>query len=280
MPSTPSLLLLLSTSQLSRALRLPDIFANPRFSAKAVASEENGVDPDNYPWRFDGRVWFRPALVRAPTEPLPAGVSAVSLFGWTVGGVVALEYDESPVGPYREYVTMGAVVSKRGALGQWGSRLFVSTKQAEEVCVRVWDVPAEVRTIEFAEDGRGLCVEAPPALEASDEALRPGPIRVSGWAATRSTTKADAPLRGGIPIMWTPSIKALWAPLVPLPPPPAGDSAAADSLPTHGLRLSASSLRLHLCGQASSTELGVPLPIGLSVDDVRIEISREREEVL
>ena len=44
------------------------------------------------------------------------------------GGVVSLEYDASPVGPYREYVTMGSLVTKRGALGQWGSRLFVRLK--------------------------------------------------------------------------------------------------------------------------------------------------------
>ena len=49
----------------------------------------------------DGRLWFRPAFVRAPDpSSLPAGVSAVALLGWTIGGVVALEYDESPVGPY------------------------------------------------------------------------------------------------------------------------------------------------------------------------------------
>ena len=46
------------------------------------------------------------------------------------GGVVSLEYDASPVGPYREYVTMGALVTKRGAVGQWGSRLFVRSGAA------------------------------------------------------------------------------------------------------------------------------------------------------
>jgi hypothetical protein len=139
-------------------------------------------------------------------------------------------------------------------------------------------VPAEVRAIDFAEDGSDLRVDAPPALEARDDGPRPSAIRVSGWAATRSAS-VDAPLRGGIPILWTPSIKALWAPLVPVPSALAGAN-DADALPLHGLRLSASSLRIHLCGQPSSAALGIPLPIGLSVDNVRIEISREREEVL
>merc|ERR1719247_683833 len=129
----------------------------------AAAQPANGVD-DAYPWRFDGRLWFRPAFVRAPEpDALPEGMSAVSLFGWTVGGVVALEYDESPVGPYREYVSMGAVVTKRGALGQWGSRLYVSSAPAEAICKEVWGVPAETAEIEFVEAGEGLRVEqAPP----------------------------------------------------------------------------------------------------------------------
>ena len=55
----------------------------PGASEAESASELNGVD-DDYPWRFDGRFWFRPALVRAPQEPLPGGLAVVSLFGWTL----------------------------------------------------------------------------------------------------------------------------------------------------------------------------------------------------
>ena len=55
------------------------------------------------------------------------------------------------MGPYLEYVTMGSVVTKRGALGQWGSRLYVSSAPAEAICKQVWGVPAETAEIEFAE---------------------------------------------------------------------------------------------------------------------------------
>ena len=71
-----------------------------------------------YPWSFDGRLWFRPALVKTPEGPLPGDVRPLGVFGWTLGGVVYLEYDESPVGPYVEYVTMGSLVEKRGALDE------------------------------------------------------------------------------------------------------------------------------------------------------------------
>jgi hypothetical protein len=194
-------------------------------------------------------------------------MSAVSLFGWTVGGVVALEYDESPVGPYREYVSMGAVVTKRGALGQWGSRLYVSSAPAEAICKEVWGVPAETAEIEFVEAGEGLRVEQPPPPTGPEGAAA---IRVGGWEATRS---GGAVLRGGLPVLWTPQIKALWAPLVPLP---TDASAGGRDLALHPLRLSATSLRLQWCGQAPSHDLGTSLPVGLTVDGVRIEIGREK----
>ena len=132
-----------------------------------------------------GGFWFRPAIVPMPKNPPPDGITPLGLFGYTLGGVVCLEYDVSPVGPYIEYVTMGALVSKRGALGQWGSRLFVSTDVAEEVCVRTWGVPAEVATMSFNDDDDdSLGVEAAPGLEANP-AVRRETIDVNGWAATR-----------------------------------------------------------------------------------------------
>ena len=153
----------------------------------------------------------------------------------TLGGVVTLEYDESPVGAYREYVTMGALVTKRGAVGQWGSRLCVSTPTAEAVCREVWGVPAQLADIELCEEGEALAVERPPPPSTGAEyydgdgadGAAPVPIRVSGWAATRSAAAGAAPI-GGLPVLWTPQIKALWAPLVPLP---ADGGAAAAAQP-------------------------------------------------
>ena len=237
-------------------------------SSAPATSEQNGIDA-KFPYRFDGRLWFQPSLVKCDTiTPPAAGVRFLSLFGWTLGGTVCLQYDESPVGPYVEYVTMGALVAKGGAVGQWGSRLFVSTTPAEEVCSRVWNIPAEVADISFNDAGDSLRVDAPPARVAVDGDAET--IRVGGWANTRSGGTSDE-AKGGLPVLWTPSIKALWAPIrLPLT---AADGDAA--LPLHELRLSVASARLHLSGQPPSDALGVPLPIGLTVDGLRIEIARE-----
>jgi hypothetical protein len=244
---------------------------------------ENGRDAD-YPWCFTGRLWFRPALVRVPSSDDPSdpnpppSVSVINLFGWTIGGTVCLEYDTSPVGPYREYVTMGAVVSKRGALGQWGSSLYVSTQTAEDVCVDVWGVPAQVADIDFVggEASSSLRVEMAPNKLIAGAKQR---IEVEGWSKTRVLTPAElseAEPKGGLPVLWTPTIKALWAPLKLLPASPTDEE---NALPLHRLRLSANALRLRLCPQSPSDDLGVPIPIGLVVDNVLIEIGRQSGEL-
>ena len=261
------------------ALKLPDWLSPPStVPSKAPSSNENGLD-DEFPWCFTGRLWFRPALVRVQdsnTQALEDSgiVSIWNIGGYTLGGTVALEYDTSPVGPYKEYVSMGALVATTrggGMVGQWGSRLYVSTKLAEDVCQDVWSVPAEVADIEFLEKDTTLNVlTAPDPLADINQRQK---IEVTGWSKTR-VSEADSPVRGGLPIWWTPSIKALWVRLLPtfLVPVRQPDG---DGLPVHKLRLSASSLSLQFCGQEPSDLLGIPLGIGLSVDNVLIEIGRQ-----
>lgn len=265
----------------------PGAFLKPFTAAPAVGTE-NGLD-DEYPWYFAGRLWFRPALVRIPSrsnddnnnDPNPPFMlSSVNLFGWTIGGTVALEYDESPVGPYLEYVTMGSLVRKGGAFGQWGARLYVSTKEAEQVCQDIWNVPAELADITFVDDDDNdngkLFVESVPDKFATAQQK----ISVRGWSNTRvlpsSSYAEGAPKRrGGLPVLWTPSIKALWAPVI-IPFPGSGkNDDEENNLPLHRLRLSASALRLTLCDQSPSDTLGIPLGVGLVVDNVLIEISRQ-----
>lgn len=230
-----------------------------------LSTSHVSATPTNFPWRFQGRVWFRPALVRAPAVgSLPAGVRVLRALGWTLGGCVALQYDESPIAAtpsYLEYVTMSAAVFKRGAIGLWGSRLFVSTPNAAMENRAIWGVPAEEAHICFAEEGAQLAVNAAPPLVGGEKPM----IRVDGWALTRNAA-TEAQSVGQLPVMWTPQLKALWTPFV------IGSVEATQPLQTRMLRLSGKSIRLHWCPQASSKQLGLPLPAGLSVDGVVIEI--------
>lgn len=63
----------------------------------------NGVDPA-YPYLFDGRLWFRPAIVRVPEE-MPAGLAPISLFGYSIGrttGAVLIPDNPPPGDPKHE----------------------------------------------------------------------------------------------------------------------------------------------------------------------------------
>lgn len=256
------------------------------------------TDPD-YPYLFTGRLWFSPSIVKVPNEEMKSSLSSkavnvVSLFGYTLGGTVTLEYDTSPVGPYKEYVSMSSLVTKRAALGQWGSRLYVSTQEAEDVCKEVWGVPAEVADIKFSEgvsdggtDNGQLMVTKPPCPNSPTDEIQK--IVVEGWKNTRvlkpdEYKNGEAQRIGNIPVLWTPTIKALYSPWV------AGgvsfqtsnsDNDSTDELPLHKLRLSASAIRLSWSGfkrrldneaKVTEEEMGIPLGLGLVVDNVLIEI--------
>lgn len=278
----PSYQRTLDTSSTSRlhVLKLPDWLVGEQNQSTTKPATENGFDED-YPWCFTGRLWFRPALVRVQdsnTEALEDTgiISILNVFGYTLGGTVALEYDTSPVGPYKEYVSMGALVASSkggGMVGQWGSRLYVSTKVAEEICQQVWAVPAEVAAIAFSDDNNDSRLQVSVAPDPLSDKVKPA-IEVAGWQKTR-VSNPDSPVRGGLPIWWTPSIKALWVRLLPGLFPLQQASEKENGLPLHRLRLSASSVSLQFCGQEPSDLLGIPLPIGLSVDNVLIEIGRE-----
>uniref|UniRef100_A0A7S3Q512 Uncharacterized protein n=1 Tax=Chaetoceros debilis TaxID=122233 RepID=A0A7S3Q512_9STRA len=260
------------------------------FFTKTEAIEEVGIskstDPD-YPQNFTGRLCFLPSLVKVPESGPGSSVNLISLFGYSLGGTVALEYDTSPVGPYREYVTMASLVAKNG-IGQWGSRLYVSTQKAEDVCKEIWGVPAELANIDFVE-GRNtrngsLMVTSLPNPDAPTRDVQN--IQVEGWQETRIQSELDDPKRGPcIPAYWTPTIKALWAPLVFNI-----NSHSDETLALHKLRISASAVRLRWTGFQRDVEkddfsdpkynLGIPIPIGLAVDNVLIEIGTRRENGL
>lgn len=233
------------------------------------APTSDDAEPE-FPWSFKGRVRFRPALVSTPKSPVANGVQPLSLFGFTLGGSVCLEYDDSPVGPYFEVVQMAAaVLSERlGTLGQWGIRLMVSTEAADSANGDVWGVPSQYRDIDFEQDGSpGVFVE--PS----------GKLRIGGWGDMRFAPDG-ARSWGNLPVWWTPTLKALW-----LPASLWRDEGKGGTLPLRRLRLSAAALRLRWAPlesgddsfvgpglEVEGAENRVPLPLVVEADGVLIEI--------
>jgi len=253
-------------------------------SSTRTVGERNGLD-EEYPWRFEGRFIFRPSLVRiTPSSSSPPSANLLSLFGYSLGGSVVLEYDVSPVGPYREYVTMGGVVglgqvsvgetNKRLlGLGQWGTDLFVSTQVAEDVCKQVWGVPAQVANIDFVEEG-SVIQDGPDDEVVGRSGVTMRKFKLAGWDNTRVLSSEELQQQtkrfGNIPIFWTPTIKALWAPISF--PNISNETTQEETLPVHKLRLSASALRLKQCKRIEQSEGEIPLGLALVVDNVLIEI--------
>ena len=278
-----------STSQL-KAFQWPTLPSFDQLQSSASArtvGERNGLD-EEYPWRFEGRFIFRPSLVRiTPSSSSPPSASLLSLFGYSLGGSVVLEYDVSPVGPYREYVTMGGVVglgqvsvgetNKRLlGVGQWGTDLYVSTQVAEDVCKQVWGVPAQVANIDFEEEGN-VIQDGPDSEVVSRSGVTKKNFKLSGWDNTRvlSTEELQQQTKrfGNIPIFWTPTIKALWAPISL--PNFSSKVTQEELLPVHKLRLSASALRLKQCKRIGQSEGEIPIGLTLVVDNVLIEIGEQ-----
>jgi hypothetical protein len=80
------------------ALRCNPSFARParprelqncgRVGIRAFEEGANGVDP-TYPYLFDGRLWFRPAIVRV-SQQLPDSIRPLSLFGFSIGAYLLM----------------------------------------------------------------------------------------------------------------------------------------------------------------------------------------------
>lgn len=207
----------------------------------------------SFQWVFEGRFAVAPALVPASSFPLQ-----VSAFGWTLGGVVALEYDSSPCGSYVEVVEMGSLCAKNGAIGQWGSDLFVSTERAAKACRKIWKVPAQKARLVFEEEGKmGI------------KRRNDGGFEISGWKNTRTGGSWRSP---GLPVLWTPQIKALWFPLRA----PLVQNTSPKQYNLHRLRLSAESLTFSRFSRCDQDEI-IPLGFAVSADGLRIEIAEQHD---
>ena len=105
------------------------------------------------PWEFpNARVWYQPTFVpvqaaRAVTPT--SGLTLLSLFGWTLGGVFVVEWQDSPVGPYQEVAVLSGLVARGLSIGAWASHIVVTTDCAMLAGRSVFGLPARQGSIDF-----------------------------------------------------------------------------------------------------------------------------------
>ena len=132
----------------------------------------------------------------ADTSPL----TMVSIGGYTLGGIFCVEYEDSPIGPYREVAALSSLVVRWSchnnnnglfswlpAMGAWASHIFVTTESAAQYGQEFWGLPATVIPIEFIEEHNDDSTLPSPSLEQGERSLHPGllfsdqTIQFHGW---------------------------------------------------------------------------------------------------
>mgnify|MGYP003316945670 CR=1 FL=1 len=113
-------------------------------------------DDDTYPpapWSFrNARVMYQPTLVRvsAARAVTPRdGLTLLSLFGYTLGGVFVVDWTESPVGPYREVAVLSGLVARGLSIGAWASHIVVTTPASVGGGRAVFGLPTVLGSVEF-----------------------------------------------------------------------------------------------------------------------------------
>jgi hypothetical protein len=266
---------------LSRRIRIDDPARAHQRSNDDKQGGSSMADPptNGYEWTFKGRAMLRPCLQRIEENNLISTSTAgkhfdtISLFGWTLGGRVALQYDVSPAAngelAYNEFVALGCLGICEHGIGQVGTALYVNEAGAVELCESVWDLDAQLARIELQEEGSGSSVDI-------QEDQRNRSFQLRGWSNLRHGDVLDRNVQ--LNLFWTPTITGIWLKLLPWWP---FRTTAGRGLPVHRLRVSGNA-KLQLAGALESSEPNqqsskgvtiIPLGVDFILQNALIEIS-------
>ena len=150
---------------------------------------------------------YGPPCCRADASPL----AMVSIGGYTLGGIFCVEYEDSPIGPYREVAVLSSLMirlpsihtnnnnglfSLLPAIGAWASHIFVTAESAAQYGQEFWGLPATVTPIEFLSEDDHDGSMAVSSLDKGERSSHPAllfsdqTIQFHGWEKT-STLKND-----------------------------------------------------------------------------------------
>ena len=263
-------------------------------SAETITTTTDYVNSQDaeFPWQFNGRAILCPMLVRTSTSLSdPASQEKLekwnilpwSFFGWTVGGTVALEYDDSPVGPYTEFARLGCLAStlhrqedtpssgggsQRVLVGQVGTKLYVNENIALSLCEQVWNMTAYLSNDEIVQEHRDTIA----GVQAVDDEL------TDSKQDRKTDTTVNALTIGtvnSIPLLWTPTITTIWAQLSPrIPSVTLLQGEYHSGLPLNRLRLSTKVkfVTSPEIRKSRSSDV-IPLGFGVALCGLKIEIS-------
>ena len=117
----------------------------------AAQLDDNAFPPA--PWSFsNARVMYQPTLVRisAARAVTPRdGLTLLSFFGYTLGGVFVVDWTDSPVGPYREVAVLSGLVARGLSIGAWASHIVVTTPASVGGGRAVFGLPTVLGSVDF-----------------------------------------------------------------------------------------------------------------------------------
>lgn len=118
-------------------------------SAAAGAGGQRGERRREYPpapWRLRGRAVVVPVPIRVErARPfVPDDVQLVAVGGWTAGGILLADYDETATLSYRELIVFPGLVRSGARVGMWVSHIVVDLEASVAGGRDIWGLPKEL----------------------------------------------------------------------------------------------------------------------------------------
>lgn len=125
------------------------------------------------------------------------GLNLLSLGGYTLGGIFAVEYESSPIGPYREVAVLSGLVSKGLGIGAWASHIYVNSEDAAVYGRQFWGLPATTFPIEFRPSKQGKEIDKSLNSVNFSVSFEKDAIFVDGWNRVETCGKETSTERQG-----------------------------------------------------------------------------------
>ncbi|CAB9508284.1 NEOXANTHIN-DEFICIENT 1 [Seminavis robusta] len=163
-----------------------------RHRHSSLSASKSSEAPPLPPWKFQAsRIYYQFRAIPTknarqycpPCQGNASPLILLSLGGYTLGGIFCIEYQESPIGSYREVAFLSSLVARPPFIGAWASHIIVDSEEAAKYGQEFWGLPATVLPINFIADS-----SSEESTKISNQhgsiLLSDNVIQVSGWGTT------------------------------------------------------------------------------------------------